>query len=204
MTPALAAEYPGVAGQTDLSGDGTELDDPAIAVLQHRRQERSGDPEGSVEVDVDHSEPLFLAGFGEERRQPDAGVVDEDIHPAEIGQHLFRHRLYALRSLHVEGVGAGVSTLLPECGGDGFGLVRRKVGQCDGNTLRTEFFCKGAADSAGGTGNNGNPMIELHGMLLLDVCRIFQLQKVSMCQGMLAATVFIDRTEGWVKEAPSS
>ncbi len=96
----------GQPGQTKLGGTVVGLaevavqarrrgghDDAAIALLAHDRPGRMGDAHGAFKVDFQHQVPVLLRHLGEAHITEDAGIVDHDIHGAEVIQRGLHYRL---------------------------------------------------------------------------------------------------------------
>ena len=64
-------------------GGGGRVDDPAVALLAHHRPRRVGDPERAEHVHLVDEVPVGLGHLGEGDVAEDAGVVDDDVDPAE-------------------------------------------------------------------------------------------------------------------------
>src|SRR5690606_37900972 len=78
----------GVVGLAEVAGmayDAGDVDDAAVAPLDHVVDERLGRVEDAVQVDVDDRVPLLQRHFGEEGVSGDARVVDEDVDAAVFG-----------------------------------------------------------------------------------------------------------------------
>ena len=66
-----------------------DIDDGARSRRQHVPAEGAAAPEGAVEVDVDHIEPVFVGDlFGRRLAAGDAGIVDENVDLA-VTRHQF-------------------------------------------------------------------------------------------------------------------
>ena len=67
-----------------LAGDRRDVDDAAIALLDHRRHDRFAAEERAVEVDAQHLAPFFVVRVPHRFVDAcDAGIVDEDVDLSE-------------------------------------------------------------------------------------------------------------------------
>ena len=69
----------GAANLAELRGN---VDDPAPPAPEHRPDEHARDQEGAAQVDCQHAVPVGDGHVLEQRLGEDAGVVDQDVHPA--------------------------------------------------------------------------------------------------------------------------
>ena len=84
----LGRDVDGHVGLGDEPGDGGDVDDAPAALGAHVRQDRLGHPDDAEDVDVDD---LLVLRDGEllgGACGADAGVVDQDVHPAEPRDHV--------------------------------------------------------------------------------------------------------------------
>ena len=80
------------AGHHVLAGEAADVDDVRLAAPAHMRDRGVAAVEDAGEVGVDHAPPV-LVRLGLHRAEPaDAGVVDEDVEPAEAPDRFFHHR----------------------------------------------------------------------------------------------------------------
>jgi len=119
-------------------------------------------------VDPDDRVPLLLGGVDQHPVAHEAGIVHEDVEPAE-GVDGLPHHLRGLREVgHVRAVGDGPSAERLDLGDD---LVGRRLGLLarerdtevvdhDGRTLTSELEGMRAADAAARSGDDGNASIE--------------------------------------------
>ena len=71
-------------GVAFLAGDGGDVDDAAVFLLEHRRHHRLAADERPVEIDAQHLAPFVEVGFPHRLVDAgDAGIVDEDVDLAE-------------------------------------------------------------------------------------------------------------------------
>ena len=86
--------------------------------------------ERALQVHLDHGIPLALVHVGEHAVAQDAGVVDEDVEPAEMRDRRVDHRLGALPAADVLAVGDRLAAGLLDRGDDlagGRGVLARAV-----------------------------------------------------------------------------
>ena len=88
-------------GAGDKAVGAGDVDDPAPVALQHLRQGRLGGVEGSREIDGDDGVPAVGREILHRRGVLYAGVVDEDVHPAEVPGGLIDHAGDLIRLGHV-------------------------------------------------------------------------------------------------------
>ena len=90
-------------GVAFLAGDGGDVDDAAVLLLQHRRHHRLAADEGPVEIDAQHLAPFLEVGFPHRLVDAgDAGIVDEDVDLAERLQRLVTRLLDRGEIRHVD------------------------------------------------------------------------------------------------------
>lgn len=85
----LARRVCGTRGGARLGGNGADVDDDAAicTVLQECRNDRAAGEIRPRDVDSHHAVPYFRVTVGNRRHVVhDAGVVDEDVQPAEFGE----------------------------------------------------------------------------------------------------------------------
>src|SRR4029077_3448877 len=92
MTDGLAADL------AELRGN---IDDAAVAPLEHLADERARAEEDAAQVDVEDAVPILDRQILDERLGKDSGVVDEDVDPAEPGKRRRRHRPHAPLVAHI-------------------------------------------------------------------------------------------------------
>src|SRR5207342_959619 len=86
----------GVVGLALLPVDRTDLDVAAPLARTHALDDRAGDVEAGVQVGADHLAPLLRRHLVEGGVAGDAGVVDEDLHRAELALDFADHRFGVL------------------------------------------------------------------------------------------------------------
>ena len=88
-----------------------DVDDLALALLDHRGDDGLRDDERAVEVDVDHLAELRGGHLDHRDALDDAGVVDEDVHDADLFFDLRHHGVHLLLAGHVADVAFGLDAL---------------------------------------------------------------------------------------------
>ena len=109
--------------------------------------------EGALEIGIDHHIPIFLAHAHGKAVAGEPGVVDKNVHAAEIGDDLFRGRGDRLRIGDIHGVsfrGAGMGGVdfLRDFRGVRLGAAHTGdfcpfVGEADGDGLADSAACPG-------------------------------------------------------------
>ena len=92
MADGLAADL------TELRGN---IDDAAVTPLEHLADEGARAEEDAAQVDIDDAVPILDREVLDQRLGKDAGVVDEDVDPAEPGKRRLRHRPHAPLVAHI-------------------------------------------------------------------------------------------------------
>lgn len=148
----LAGAAAGDGGDVDHVGDQPR---PLVGALDQVRERRLGDVEETLDVEVDHPLPFLDVGIEGRAEQHQAGVVDDGVEAAELGDRALDQGLGGGAvgdvGLDRERLAAGVVDFLDQflqsvvaTGGDGDG---RAVG---GEPLRGRL-----ADAAGSAGYEG-------------------------------------------------
>ena len=65
-----------------------DVDDPAVAAVEHVLQDRPGQVERAGQVDVQHLVPVFGGHLAHRLVDGDTGVVDQDVELAVLVEHL--------------------------------------------------------------------------------------------------------------------
>lgn len=90
--------WPGVAGE---AGHGADVDDLARLLLHKVTVAGLDGVEHALQVDVQHRIPVRL-GHGQQHLVPgDTGIVDQNIHAAQLGHHVLDGSLGVLEVGHV-------------------------------------------------------------------------------------------------------
>ena len=133
------------------------IDDAAPVGLLHGRQRQARGVKGAGQVDGDDGVPFVHRKVLHRRHMLDAGVVDQDVHPAELAGGVLHHVFDVGHAAHV---GTVVGHLGAGClaGGQHFGAggvhITETV-QDDIGALAGEGFCNTEADAAGGASDEG-------------------------------------------------
>jgi hypothetical protein len=72
--------------EPDAAGDRGDVDDPAVAALEHPRQREAGQLDRRDQVDADHGLDLLRAQRVEAPLELECRVVHEDVDAAELGR----------------------------------------------------------------------------------------------------------------------
>ena len=163
-----------VAYESVHAGD---VDDPAVAGRDHGLLgDRAGEPEGAEEVDLHLVVELLVGDVLGRSHCAGAGIVDEDVYPAETLHHLvdglFHHG--GVGDVAADGQGLHLE-LIADHLGDFLELV---FASCYGNDVAS-LVCEGAchlhAEAGGAAGDDGYlsgevEIIFLHGYNLMSSC----------------------------------
>ncbi len=122
-----------------------------------------GHEEGAGQVDRDDLLPVLVGHLGHGPVDRDAGVVDQDVDPAVLVDHLVQDPAAVVRAADVALVhGDPLAGEVGHGGGEellrGFGaapVARRDVG-----ALAGQFTADGGADAAGPSGDQGHPVLD--------------------------------------------
>lgn len=131
-------------GQGDHGGDGGDIDDGAVALGAEVRQGEAGEVDGGVEVEFVEVLP---GGLRQERRGgigAGAGVIDENVDAAEVGEGGGESgfTLGGKGEVHRKPAGVGESVKLSLAGEQG-----------EAGAGRVELVGQGGADAGGGAGD---------------------------------------------------
>src|SRR5215211_8586726 len=91
--PRLGRGVVGLADVALLPNHRADVDDPAVAPVQHVLEHGPAEVEGAGQVDVDDPVPVLHAHLADRLVDGDAGVVDQDVELALLVQHLGDHPL---------------------------------------------------------------------------------------------------------------
>jgi hypothetical protein len=106
---------------------------------------------------VEDEVPIFLRHPHGEAVAGEAGIIDEDVHLAEIAEDLFANRGHGLLVGYVHGVGPGGAGRRGIEGlGDFCGIGFRAAHAGDLRAIRREAACDGFADSAACSGDDSD------------------------------------------------
>src|SRR5690554_6170038 len=145
------------AGQRTGAG---EVDDGAGGALgDHQPGSFAGAQEGTLEVDADHPIPVLHRGIQETVDRAGAGVVDQHIQASGFVGDTLHGSLDRGLVHHVAHHGVGAPLEVGDAGGDGFFI---DVGGIDHGALLHELADDGSPHALGGSGHEGNLVIEFH------------------------------------------
>lgn len=152
-------------GEGDFAGDGADVDDHAVAAFAHAGDGELGEVEGGEEVELEHVADGFVVGLPGGLIEADAGVVDEDIDAAVVGEGGFDEVAAKIRVGEVAGDGevAGLSGM--GLGGDGAG------GESEAGAALGEFGGEGLADAAGCARDEGHLAFNAHCLSFRDLAK---------------------------------
>ena len=174
----------GLAGLASFADDGRDVDDAAPAGFEHGLHAGLGYEEGAGEVGGEDVVPVFALHAEGKGVAGDAGVVDEDIDAAEVGDDGAGAVLDGVFAGDIERVGAGASAGAAVgigCAGEGVDfaddlgeLVGAAGGEGDGDAELGETDGAGATDSLGCSGDEGDAPGETAHLLQLLGSRLRQ------------------------------
>ena len=152
-------------GRVAFGSRGRDVDDLAVAALDHVRGDRLAEEEGALDVYVVVAVPL-LAGEVGERSADDgaevAGVVDEDVDGTEALDRLRDEVLTGGFIRYVRGDGDRSGPFAFELVGGGLRPVAVDVGRHDGRPFARQAFRYAEAHAAPGSGDDSCPVFESH------------------------------------------
>src|SRR5262249_39939812 len=162
---ALRGDVVQVMRAAHEDGGGGDVDDPPTALLPHLGNDRLAGQPHAADVDGHQFVPLRLADLPEGLHldsREDGRVVDQDVEAAELahgrGDHLPTARLVG----HVRPREDGLATRGQALLGDRLSLGLVQLGHHDPGALLDEAMCVRAPDSLAGTGDDCDPIRELH------------------------------------------
>ena len=122
---ALAHAVGGAPRQREVGQTGGDVDHPTARFAQ-RGQRRRRHPPRADQVDVDHRERVVVGRGAGRLRQPEAGVVDQHVEPAELADRLGDGLVDRLLLAHVAGEDVGTGQQVqPEHAGAALAQHRR-------------------------------------------------------------------------------
>ena len=133
------------------------VDDAAPVIGQHAGQCQARGVEGAGQVDGDDGVPLLHGEVLHAGHVLDAGVVDQDVHAAELGCGVLEHVLDLRGAAHVRAV-VGHAGACGLAGGQHLGARTVHVAKAvehDVRPLARERLGDAQADAAGGAGDEG-------------------------------------------------
>lgn len=132
-----------------------DIDDTAVAAIEHVRNDGAAAVEDGTGVEVEHEIPVVVLGLVQRRSHGEAARdIGEDVYLAETAQHPLHHVGDRLGPQQIGGQGEAVaaSRQLLLSGGQGIGV---SVHQRELGTLFGESQGDGPAEIAAGTGDYG-------------------------------------------------
>ncbi len=154
--PGLRRRVVGLARLAGLARHARDVDDAPGARPEHRPQDRLRRVEGAEEVHLEHGAPLVEAHPHDQVVAGDAGVVDQDVEPAEGLDRARDERGSRLRVRHVAlDPEAAPAQRLHVAAGRLRGLDRPTVEERDVGALPGQPQHDGAPDAARPAGDDG-------------------------------------------------
>jgi hypothetical protein len=103
---------------TDLTELRRDIDDAAVASVEHLTDERARAQKGAAEVRVDDAVPVIDRHVFDQRLGEDSGIVDEDVDPSESSERRVRHRPHTFLVTHIRLDEQSRATVCPDAGED--------------------------------------------------------------------------------------
>ena len=136
-----------------LAEDASDVDDASPALFEHGANDLLDAEISGSEVRLQHGVPVGAFHPHDELVAGDAGIVDQDVDLAELGDGRLDRGFNLLFVADIEGEGGCFAV----CGGD---LIHQLIqlvliarGHCDRGACRGELDCAGAADALRCSGN---------------------------------------------------
>ena len=146
----------------DHAGDGGDVDDGAAAGSAHVGDDGFGAEEDAFGVDGHDSIPGFFGGFFEVVALDDAGVVDEDVDFAEVGEGGLDGAVPVGLDADVHFYEDGLAADVGDFFGDAEAVFDLDVGEDDFGAFVGEDAGFGGAHAAGGACDDGYFVLESH------------------------------------------
>ncbi|CAB4924196.1 unannotated protein [freshwater metagenome] len=162
--PGLGRGVVGLAEVADLAGGGADADDPAaLALLAQLHRGGAGAGERAAQVGGDDRVELLVGHLPQRGVAQDAGVVDQHVQPAELGDGAVDQRLGGLAGPDGHDLGDGAAPV----GGDRVDGGLRDLGvhvvDHDGGAAAGQLLGVGEAEAPAGSGDDGDLAGQLHG-----------------------------------------
>jgi hypothetical protein len=169
-------------------GDRGGEDHPAAAARPHRRQGRAGREIGAAEVDAEHPVPFLRLDVLDQRPRIDAGVLDEDVEPAE-GFHRRRHRALRIGLLRDVGGDEARRSRPAELGDRRLAGGRFHVGDHDLRPLGGEPGGDPLADAARGADDEGGAAFQPPRFQLGCHASLFRIESLTVSRSTATSTI---------------
>ena len=160
LEAALGRRVGGDGLAAQLGHHGADVDDLAMALLDHARDAGLGDDERRVQVDVDDLAEVLRLHLEHRNALDDAGVVDQDVDDADLLADLGDGRLHGLLIGHVADVAMRLDALLGIGGQALVDQVLVDVVEDDGRARLGKRGGDGEADAVGSAGDQGDLALE--------------------------------------------
>ena len=135
---------------------GADVDNLAVTLLNHRRNDRLGDDERRIQVNINHLTELFGGHFAHRNALDDARVVDKDVNHADFFLNLGDERVDGGFIGHVADIAVRLDALF---GIGSNALIHQfllNVVEDDGRAGVAHGAGDGEADTVGRTGDEGD------------------------------------------------
>ena len=155
LQAALGRRVGGNGLTAQLAHHGADVDDLAMALLDHGGDDGLGHDEGGVQVHVDHLAELLSGHFRHGDALDDAGVVHQNVDDAHLALHLRDKGIHRLLVGDVTHIAVGLDALL---GVGSQALVHQlllDVVEHDGGARLAHGTGDGKADAIAGAGDQG-------------------------------------------------
>jgi len=110
LQAALGSGVGGDSLAAQLAHHGADVDDLAAALLDHIGNDRLGDDEGGVQVNVDDLTELGSGHLDHRDALDDAGVVDQHVDVTDLGSNLLDHLIDGVLVGDVADIAVGLDT----------------------------------------------------------------------------------------------
>jgi len=138
----------------------SDVDDAALALLQHLARGGLRAEEHAVEVDVDDIVPVLPAHLLGRRPSDDSRVIHQDVGAAQRVVDVVHHGGYLLRIGHIAFDGDGLDAQLGDLGGRLLGSLGVDVRNGDSGSGLGQRLRHGATQPLGCAGDDGDATVE--------------------------------------------
>lgn len=152
------------AGVSGDAGDGADIDDASVALLDHAAGEMLGDEEAAAEVGVEDEVPVVPGDVEGGLADVASGVVDEDVDLGDEGVGFGGHGLDTLLAADVELKRDGLAAECFDFGDEGGQVGAFAGGDDEVGTGFGEGAAKVLAEAAAGSGDEGGLVGEVEGL----------------------------------------